>query len=184
MLSIKVYLFDVLFVFFVSISRAYHILTLLYFTLLYFTLLYFTLLYFTLLYFTLLYFTLLYFTLLYFTLLYFTLLYFTLLYFTLLYFTLIGVVSSDVSRSSCTTSFTPWRSIFNQSHFFFQACLCRLLDVIDSYCILGRPFFFSPASFRECMSLLDYIYCSCMHVQRKPFFLLIIWARSSRLVWS
>ena len=62
---------------------------------------------------------------------YFTLLYFTLLYFTLLYFTVVGVVSSDVSRSSCTTYFTPCCSIFSQSYVFFQGCPCPLLDAID-----------------------------------------------------
>ena len=36
--------------------------------------------------------------------------------------TLVGVVSSDVSRSSCTTSFTPCCSIFSQSYVFFQGC--------------------------------------------------------------
>ena len=35
-------------------------------------------------------------------------------------FTLVGVVSSDVSRSSCTTSFPPCCSIFSPSHVFFQ----------------------------------------------------------------
>ena len=56
---------------------------------------------------------------------------YTVTYFTLLYFTLVGVVSSDVSRSSCTTSFTPCCSIFSQSYVFFQGCPCPLLDVID-----------------------------------------------------
>ena len=50
---------------------------------------------------------------------------------TITYFTLVGVVSSDVSRSSCTTSFTPCCSIFSQSYVFFQGCPCPLLDVID-----------------------------------------------------
>ena len=48
-----------------------------------------------------------------------------------IYFTLVGVVSSDVSRSSCTTSFTPCCSIFSQSYVFFKGCPCPLLDVID-----------------------------------------------------
>ena len=56
---------------------------------------------------------------------------YTLLYFTLLYFTLVGVVSSDVSRSSRTTSLPPCCSIFSQSHVFFQGCICPLLDVIN-----------------------------------------------------
>ena len=51
----------------------------------------------------------------------------------------------------------------SQSYVFSQGCPCPLLDV-------GAPFFFSPASFRECISLLGYTYCFCMHVQRKPFF--------------
>ena len=46
------------------------------------------------------------------------------------YFTLIGVVSSDVSRSSCTTSFTACCHIFSQSSVFFQGYPCPLLDVI------------------------------------------------------
>ena len=46
-------------------------------------------------------------------------------------FTLFGVFSSDVSRSSCTTSFTPWCAIFSQSYVFFQGCICPLLDVIN-----------------------------------------------------
>ena len=49
----------------------------------------------------------------------------------LLYFTLVGVVSSDVIRPSCTTSFTPCCSIFSQSYVFLQGCPCPLLDVID-----------------------------------------------------
>ena len=51
-------------------------------------------------------------------------------YLDLLYFTLVGVVSSDVSRSSCTTSFPPCCSIFSQSYVFFQGCPCPLLDAI------------------------------------------------------
>ena len=51
--------------------------------------------------------------------------------FFLLYFTLVGVVSSDVSRSSCTTSFPPCCSIFSPSHVFFQGCPCPFLDVIN-----------------------------------------------------
>ena len=54
-----------------------------------------------------------------------------LLTYLLTYFTLLGVVSSDVSRSSCTTSFTPCCSIFSQSYVFFQGCHCPLLGVID-----------------------------------------------------
>ncbi len=43
----------------------------------------------------------------------------------LTYFTLVGVVSSDVSRSSCTTSFTPCCSIFSQSYvYIFKGYLC------------------------------------------------------------
>ena len=45
--------------------------------------------------------------------------------------TLVGVVSSDVSRSSCTTSLTPCCSIFSHSYVFLQGCRCQLLDVID-----------------------------------------------------
>ena len=109
------------------------------------------------------YFTLLYFTLLYFTLLYFTLLYFTLLYFTLLYFTLVGVFSSDVSRSSCTTSFTPCCSIFSQSYVFFQGCPCRLLDVID---VLhpGAPSSSFPRHHSEnaCLYYITLIVSACM----------------------
>ena len=45
--------------------------------------------------------------------------------------TLVGVVSSDVSRSSCTTSFAPCCSIFSPSHVFFQGCPCPFLDVIN-----------------------------------------------------
>ena len=48
----------------------------------------------------------------------------------LTYFTLVGVVSSDVSRSSSTTSFPPCCSIFSHSHVYFQGCHCPLLDVI------------------------------------------------------
>ena len=62
----------------------------------------------------------------------------------LLYVTLVGGVSSDVSRSRCTIYFTPCCSTFSQSYVFFQRCY---------QCI---PIFFSPASFRECMSLQDY----------------------------
>ena len=51
------------------------------------------------------------------------------------YFTLVGIVSSDVSRSSCTTSFTPCCSIFSQSYVFFQGCPFPLIYVID----VGRP---------------------------------------------
>ena len=47
------------------------------------------------------------------------------------YFTLVGVVSSDVSSSSCTTSFPPCCSIFSPSHVYFQGCPCPLLDAID-----------------------------------------------------
>ena len=49
----------------------------------------------------------------------------------LTYFTLVGVVSSDVSRSSCTTSFPPCCSIFSPSHVFFQGCPRPFLDVIN-----------------------------------------------------
>ena len=49
----------------------------------------------------------------------------------LLYFTLVGVISSDVSCSSCTTSFPPCCSIFSLSHVFFQGCPCPFLDVIN-----------------------------------------------------
>ena len=48
-----------------------------------------------------------------------------------MYYTLVSVVSSDVSRSSCTTSFHPCCSIFSQSHVFFQGCPCPFLDGID-----------------------------------------------------
>ena len=47
------------------------------------------------------------------------------------YFTLVGVVSSDISRSSCTTSFPPCCSIFSPSHVFFQGCPCPFIDVIN-----------------------------------------------------
>ena len=40
----------------------------------------------------------------------------------LLNFTLVGVVSSDVSRSRRTTSFTPCCSIVSQPYVFFQGC--------------------------------------------------------------
>ena len=47
------------------------------------------------------------------------------------YFTLVGVVSSDVRCSSCTTSFTPCCPIIYHSYVFFQKCPCPLLDVIN-----------------------------------------------------
>ncbi len=79
------------------------------------------------------------------------------------YFTLVGVVSSDVSRSSCTTSFTPCSSIFSQSYVFFQGCPCPLLDVID---VLhpGAP----PSSFprhhseNACLYQVTLIVSACM----------------------
>ena len=84
----------------------------------------------------------------------------------LTYFTL---VSSDVSRSSCTTSFPPCCSIFSPSHVFFQGCPCPFLDVINVLHPRTPSSSFPPTSFRECKSLQDYTYCFCMHVQRKPF---------------
>ena len=45
--------------------------------------------------------------------------------------TLLVIVSSDVSRSSCTTSFTPCCLIFCHAHVFFQGCPCPILDVIN-----------------------------------------------------
>ena len=53
--------------------------------------------------------------------------------------------------------------------FSSKDALVHLL-MLSMYCILGRPFFFSLTSFRECKSLQDYTYCFCMHVQRKTFF--------------
>ena len=84
----------------------------------------------------------------------------------LLYFTLVGVVSSDVSRSSCTTSFTPCCSIFSQSYVFFQVCPCPLLDVLHP----AAPPFSLSRHHSENACLLDYTYCFCMNILRKPFF--------------
>ena len=80
-------------------------------------------------------------------------------FFPLSYFIVVGVVSSDVSRSSCTTSFTPCCSVLCHSCFFFL--------MLSMYCILGRPLLLSPASFRKCMSSQDsiiiiYIVSACM----------------------
>ena len=94
--------------------------------------------------------------------------------------TFVGGVSSDVSRSSCTTSFTPCCSIFSQCYVFFQGCPCPLLDVID---VLhpGVP----PSSFPGIIPRM-HVFLDCtlfLHAcPKKAIFLLIIWARSSRLV--
>ena len=88
---------------------------------------------------------------------------------TLLYFTLFGVTSSDVSRSNCTTSFTSCClssvSLTSTPRDAFVHFL-----ILSINCILGRPRLLFQASFRECMSLLDYTYYFGMGVQRKPFF--------------
>ena len=88
-------------------------------------------------------------------------------YTSLLYFTLVGVVSSDVSRSSCTTSFTPCCSIFSQSYVFFQGCPCPLLDVID---VLhpGAPPSSCPRHHSEnaCLCKITPIVSACMSKER------------------
>ena len=98
----------------------------------------------------------------------------------LTYFTLVGVVSSDVSRSSCTTSFTPCCSIFSQSYVFFQGCPCPLLDVID---VLHPGA--SPSSFPGIiprMHVFTRLHLLFLHAcPKKAIFLLIIWARNSHI---
>ncbi len=86
-----------------------------------------------------------------------------------------------------------------QVHNFFHAMLFYLQSVLrflprvplsTSWCYRciaswGAPFFFSPASFRECMSLLVRFHLLFLYAcPKKAIFLLIIWARSSLLVWS
>ena len=91
--------------------------------------------------------------------------------------TLFGVVSSDVSRSSRTTSFPPCCSIFSQSHVFFQGCPCPLLDVI--YVLHpGTPPSPFPRHHSENASLYKItqgIVSACIS-KESHFFLLIIWA--------
>ena len=77
--------------------------------------------------------------------------------------TLVGVVSSDVSRFRCTTSFPPCCSIFSQSHVFFQGCPCPLIDVI--YVLHpGAPPSSFPRNYSENASLykITHIVSACM----------------------
>ena len=100
----------------------------------------------------------------------------------LTYFTLVGVVSSDFTRSTCTTSFTPCCSIFCQSYVFFQGCPCPLLDGTD---VLhpGTAFLFSPAPFRQCIHVFTRVHLLFLHAcPKKTIFLSIIWERSSKSV--
>ena len=99
----------------------------------------------------------------------------------LAFFTLVGVISSDVCRSSYTTSFTPRCSIFSQSYVFFQGCPCPLLDVID---VLnpGAPLLLFPGIIPRMHVFTRLHLLFLLECPKKAIFLLIIWARSSRLV--
>ena len=83
------------------------------------------------------------------------------------YFTLVG--SSDLAAPA--SQLLSLHAVLSSVRLTFSSkdALVHVL-MLSMYCILGRPFFFSPTSFRECKSLQDYTYCFCMHVQRKPFF--------------
>ena len=89
-------------------------------------------------------------------------------------FTLVGVVSSDVSRSSRTTYFPPCCSIFSQSHVFFQGCPCSFLDVINV--LHPRT---PPSSFPDIiprMQVFTRLHLLFLHAcPKKAIFLLIIW---------
>ena len=57
--------------------------------------------------------------------------------------TLVGIVSSDVTRSGCTTSFTPCCSIFSQSYISSKDAFVHFL-MLSMYCILERPLLVFP----------------------------------------
>ena len=92
-----------------------------------------------------------------------------------LYFTLVGVVSSDVSCSSCTTYFMPRGPIIPP----LLICFLPRMPLSNSCTVYWGAH--SPAPFRECMSSQDCTYCFCV-CTNKALFLLVIWAKCSRLV--
>ena len=90
----------------------------------------------------------------------------------------VGVVSSDVTRSGCTTPFPPCCSIF--CHFFFHGDVLAHLLMLLMHCIMGRPFFFSGTI--PMMHFLIRLHPLFLHAcPKKAIFPFIIWARSSRL---
>ena len=91
--------------------------------------------------------------------------------FTLYLLALVSGGSSDVKRSSCTTSCTPCCSIFCHSYIFSRDALVGSSTSWCYQCIAswGAPFFFSPASFREYNVLTRLHLFLCIHV-RQIFF--------------
>ena len=106
--------------------------------------------------------------------------YFT-LYFALLCFALLGGVSSDVSRSRCTPYFTVLSSVTLK--FSSKDALVHFL-MLSMYYILGRPLLLFPGVIPR-MHVFTRLHLLFLHAcPKKAIFLLIICARSSRLVWS
>ena len=79
------------------------------------------------------------------------------------YISRLGVVGSDVSRSSCTTSFRPRCSIFSPSYVFFQGSVVHFL-MLSMYCILERPLLPSPGIIprMHVFTSLQFIVSACM----------------------
>ena len=99
------------------------------------------------------------------------------------FLSLVGVVSSDVTRSSCTTSFVPcWHIIFCHSYVLY---FHPRMPLHTSWCYRCTASWGAPSScpgINPIMHFLTRLHLLFLHAcPKKVIFLLIVWARSSRL---